>query len=324
MAIMEIISPDPDWLFIRQSLSLALLKQQPITIGGAAAFLDDPNEYRPLFEDTTRAAGIIGAGRIFIEDRSIRFDPQPLAAGRTHFETGAHSSAVELLLFLMPALFHCDFRSILEFSGVTHSPLSAPTAFVKETLMGAIERLGFYGSLTLKRFGFYGSGGGAMEARTYPREAAAGTAFTGRGGAPLSGAKIFISRLDTGLAELEKNMIAERLEIDRNRIAIIEVMDSDGPGNGIQVFAEQDGIPVVISHEMRLFSGTGEIILTEDALNSEIDHMAGEVRALSDGALPERLVRELYPYYVMSGKVPAGWGESPRITMTRRLCEQIL
>lgn len=323
MSMLSITIPDPDWVIIRQALSLALVRSQPITIGEGAAFFDAHREYRPLFEDLTRFAAEIGAGRPVLADGTILYEPRPVSPRRTHFGTGPHSSAVELLLFLMPALFHADFRSILEFSGVTHSPLSTPTAFVKETLLGALERLGFYGSVTLKRFGFYGSGGGAMEARVYPRESAPPAPSAG-GRVSLAGAKIFISRLDTGLAELEKSMIAERVGIEPGRIGIIEVLESDGAGNGIQVYAESGGLPIVISREMRLFSETGEIILNEEALRAEIEAVAGEVRSLRAGTLPERFARELLPYYMLCGMKREGAEDSPRIAATRGLCELML
>lgn len=324
MEMTPITIPGPDWVLIRQALSLALLKNQPITIGGAAEFLDAHREYRPVYDDLSRFASDMGAGRFSLAEGTIQYEPRPIAPRRAHFGTGPHSSAVELLLFLLPALFHADFRSVIEFSGVTHSPFSAPTAFVKETLLGGLERLGFFGSLTLKRFGFYGSGGGAMEARSYPREQAGGADAAPGGGGSLSGAKIFISRLDTGLAELEKNMLAEKTGITRDRIAIIEVLESDGAGNGIQVFAECGGLTVVLSREMRLFSETGEIILGEDALREAIGAIADEAAALTRGALPERLVRELLPYYLLSGREPAGAGDTPGTGMTRRLCGLML
>jgi len=319
----EINISDPDWLIIRQALSLSLLRQVPITIGGAAGFLEAHADYRPLLDDLARFADTMGAGAIALDGDAVRYDPLPFPPRRAHFETGPHSSAVEPLLFALPTLFHADFRTVLEFSGVTHSPLSAPTSFVKETLLGALERLGLYGSLTLRRFGFYGSGGGAMEARAYPREEAGGGAFAGSG-ATLSGAKIFISHLDTGLAELEKNMIADLTGIDRGRIAIIEVLESDGPGNGIQVFADCDGLPVVISRELRLFSRTGEIMLSEETLRDEIAALAGEAGALRAGALPERLARELAPYYMLSGKNLGGAPDTPGTAMTRALCARLL
>lgn len=324
MATIYIDFPDPDWIIIRQALALALLKQAPITIGGGAAFLEKNRDFRPVFDDIVPMAEQFGAGTITADADSIHFDPRPLGPGTFRFESDRLGSAVELLLFMMPALFHGNFRSILELGGVTHSPFSCPTAFVKETILAALEQVGLYGSLTLRRFGFHGSGGGAMESRIYPREQVPGAMFSGRAAPSIAGAKIFISRLDTGLAEVEKEMIARSLGLGADRIAIIEVMESDGPGNGIQVFASHRETPVVISREMRLYNDKGEPGFTEETLRGIIADLAGETRSLLEGRLPEPVFREVMPYCVMTGTEPPRSGESAGAAMTRELCGRLL
>lgn len=316
--------PGQDWLLIRQALSLALLKNTPITIGGGGLCIESSAGARPLFDDMAGMIAKFGAGRLAMDGTSLVYEPRPLRPGTFRFESDRLGSSVELLLFLMPALFHCDFRSIVELDGVTHSPRSCPTAFVKETILEALARIGFYGSLTLRRFGFHGSGGGSIESRIYPREGSSGPIIAGNDAPSLTGVKIIISRLDTGLAELEKTMIAERLGIDAGRIAIIEVMESDGPGNGVQVFASYRGLPVVLFREMSLYDDNGELSFSEDDLGKEIDGLAGEARLLMEGALPERITRELYPYLFLSGTAVATAADSPGAVMTGQLCEQML
>ena len=316
--------PNPDWIVIRQALSLALMKAIPITIGRGAAFIEAHPAYRPILDDMARLAGESGAGRLVTDAGSIIFEPRTLAPGRFRHDTGHVSSAVELLLFLMPALFHGDFRSVLDLGGVTHSPLSCPTAFVKESLLAALERMGLYGSLTLRRFGFHGSGGGDMESRVYPREARGGRLFTGGAAPAVTGARIFISRLDTALAELEKGMIAEKTGVDAKRIAIIEIMESDGPGNGVQVFASLRGMPVVLFREMMLYDRNGGLAFSEEALHEGIDGLAGETRRLMNGELPERFARELFPYCVLTGSETPPAGGSAGASRTRDLCGMML
>ncbi|HNW28176.1 MAG TPA: RNA 3'-terminal phosphate cyclase [Spirochaetota bacterium] len=316
--------PNPDWLVIRQALSLALMKTTPITIGRGAAFIEEHPEYRPIFDDMIRMTGESGSGLLASEGGSIIFKPSPLAPGKFRFDTGHVSSAVEMLLFLMPSLFNGNFRSVLDLGGVTHSPHSCPTAFVKESLLTALERMGLYGSLTLRRFGFHGSGGGDMESRIYPRETRSDGLFTAGEAPAITGARIFISRLDTALAELEKGLIAEKTGVDAGSVAIIEIMESDGPGNGIQVFASLHGMPVVIFKEMMLYNSRGELAFSEKDLHEGIDGLAGETRRLMEGVLPERLVRELIPYCVLGGSESPPAGESAGVSMTRKLCGMML
>jgi len=320
--MIEISIPGIDWLVIRQAFSLALMKNQPITIAGAGIFLANNREYLPFFDDIRDASESWGAGRLLIDGPDVAYEPGPVRPGRFKFETGRFSSAVEILLFMMPALFRGSFRSVLELGGVTHSPFSCPTAFVKETLLPAMERLGFFASLTLKRFGFHASGGGAMESRIYPREKGAGAVFSECAGSSLTGIKIFISHLDTGLAELEKRMLMERLGLGENRTAIIEVMDSDGPGNSIMVFADCGGLQVVLFRELRLFDANGEIVLSEEALHGEIAGIESQANALKRGVLPERVIREMCPYIMLSGGGISPAGETPAAAMTGKLCEK--
>jgi hypothetical protein len=321
--MVDINYSDTDWIVIRQSLSLALASGRSVSIGGAAAFLGEGSDYRPILDDIARILPAIGAGRIRIEGDTIIFDPENLAAGKYDIETGPLSSATEPILLLMPALFNRDFRSIITASGVTHSHLSCPSAFIKETVLAGLEKLGLYGSLMLRRFGFYGTGGGSMEARIYPRESGA-EAMAGSGRPALLGAKIFISHVDASLAEMEKSMLAGLPGFDQVRIAIIEVMESNGAGNSIQVFGECSGMTVVLFRDMRLYNLSGEFIFSEDALRGAIDGLAADARSFLEGSLPERIIRELYPYRVMAGKTPQPGVETRGIEMTRGLCEKLL
>ena len=153
-------------------------------------------------------------------------------------------------------------------------------------------------------------------------EKGSGALPAGCAGASLTGIKIFISHLDTGLAELEKSMLMERLGLDENRTAIIEVMDSDGPGNSVMVYADCGGLQVVLFREMRLFDENGEIILSEDALRDEITGIESEVNTLKRGVLPERAVREMCPYFIIAGKGNGPAMETPAAATTKKLCNK--
>ena len=323
--MVELDFKDIDWLHIRQALSLSLLKNRAVAVRHGAAFLEGSPEYQPLFNDLALAVAAIGAGRLTLEGDDIIYEPLLLPPGRYRLDTGPRSSAVELLLFLMPALHHGDFRSVLRLSGVTHSVLSYPTTFVKQTLLTVLERLGFYGSLTLKRFGFYGSGGGSMESRIYPQEPGHSPAFAGEHNRSVSGVRIFISRLDARLAELEKRLLSVELELDTGRISIIEVQDSDGIGNSVQVFVDCGGLPVVLFREMNLY-GEGEgIIMSENDLRAQLAGLALETRELIMGeTLPGRLMREIYPYLILTGNDGGLGGQACQGTITGDLCGRFL
>ena len=177
--------------------------------------------------------------------------------------------------------------------------------------------------MTLRRFGFHGSGGGSAEARVYPREAAVAPE-EGEGPVSVSGAKIFIARLDRELALREKRALAGGLGMDEDRIAVIEVLDADGYGNSIQVLTERAGLTTVHFREMNLFSVSGDVQFGEEDFNREIDGLVGEVRRAAAGIFPPHIARELYPYGVLSGPVPSPDGDDPALAGIRYVCGKLL
>jgi len=322
--MLEIDFTDIDWLLIRQALSLALLKNRPVHILRGRAFLERNPEYLPLFDDIAAAVSSIGAGMLFPRNESIVFEPHKAQSGIYRLESAPFSSSVEILLFLMPALFYNKVRSILYQRGVTHSVLSYPTGFVKEFLLKALEQLGFYASLTLRRFGFYGSGGGALESRIYPQEAKRAPIFSGIPCA-ISGATIYISRLGMELALEEKRLIAEFTGLRQDRISIMDVQDSDGCGNSIQVYIDLGGIHLILFREVRIYNEKGDRAFNKDNVPAILSGLSAEVNTLIlDRLLPEHIIRELYPYIIFSGADLPHKIEAPPVIRTGKLCELIL
>lgn len=320
----EINFEDIDWLLIRQALSLGLVGDREVLIRRGSGFLDQNPEYLPLFDDLTRMVSYLGAGRISRSNSSIILEPRNVRPGVYTFESTASSSTVEILLFLMPALFKNRTRSILNLTGVTHSALSYPTGFIKNCFLEALEQLGFFASLTLKRFGFHGTGGGALESRIYPHEEPRGAPFQ-KGPFKLAGATIYISHLDTGLALEEKRLIAELTGLQQEGISIIEIQDSDGCGNSIQVYIDLAGIHLILFREARIFNEKGSIAFDREAAHSMVSELSREVNALLlDHSIPDHIIRELYPYFILSGTELRHKNENSPVLKTGELCDLIL
>jgi RNA 3'-terminal phosphate cyclase len=320
----EINFEDADWLLIRQALSLGLLGNEEVLIRSGAGFLDRNPEYVPLFEDLTRTASHVRAGRIGRRDTSIILEPQNVMPGAYTLESTPSSSAVDILLFLMPALFQNRTRSVLNLAGVTHSALSYPTGFIKNCFLEALEQLGFFASLMLKRFGFQGTGGGSLESRIYPREEPCGKPFQ-EGTSELAGATIYLSHLDMELALEEKRIIAELTGLRQDGIAIIDVQDSDGYGNSIQVCIDFGGIHLILFREARIFNERGDFTFDREAARTMASDLSREVNALLLGhVIPVHIVRELYPYFILSGTKMSHENENAMVLKTAKLCDLIL
>jgi len=157
-----------NWRYIRLALSLALLKKENIIIKNGFEFIDKNYDLQPLFDSLKKTVSDTGAGIISNIEKDIIFNPETLSGRVYNFDCDKYSPISEIELFLMPSLFHSNYRSVINYRGVTHSSLSYPTTVIKTTFFDFLERLGYYGSFNLKRFGFYGSGGGIAESKIYP------------------------------------------------------------------------------------------------------------------------------------------------------------
>jgi RNA 3'-terminal phosphate cyclase len=322
--MIEIDALHTSWQSIRQALSLAMLTNRDTALLHAHTFLTGRPQYRHVLEDLARATAGVGAGRIECESDSILYYPRRAKAGRYELESNSFSSSVEVLLFLMPALFFADFRTVINLKGATHSVLSHPTAFVKEFMLAAIEQLGFYASLTLKRFGFYGSGGGLLESRIYPREIKNALLPAWKSCKP-AGARIYLAGLNMELASLEKRMLSDLLGLGQDKIAIIEIVDADGPGNSLHVYADAGGINIIFYREIDICNEEGVAGINEEKISGILAGLSEEIwNCTRNGVLPDRMVRELYPYIALSGSDTASVGKPGEFATTEDIIEKFL
>jgi len=284
------------------ALSLALMKREPVLLKNAFLFVEKNYDLVPLFDDLKRIVFETGAGMLGVAGDDIVFNPEGLASGKIEFETGKFSSISEMELFLLPALYYTDFRSVIRFSGVTHSHLSYPTTFLKETLFGFLEQTGHYASLNLKRFGFYGSGGGSAESRIYPAEPVrCGNLFT-FSETGIDGVRIFMAKMNMDMAEREKEYIIKNTGIDERRVQIMEIVDADGYGNSIHIYIKCGGVNVILSRDLEIYNSAGDFVFEESRYYAALSGLLADVeRLVKLKRLPVALTDEVIPYLFLSG-----------------------
>jgi RNA 3'-terminal phosphate cyclase len=287
-------TPD-DWISLRQALSLSLFTGKEITI--EKSLLEDNHFYHPVLDDFGRFFLSHNLGVLSVKD-TIHFEPHPVKGISYKFETNSWTPLSEIFLLLLPALSHADFRSSLVFSGVTHAPFSYPPNFVQETLLGVLELIGFYAHVSLKKFGYYGSGGGAVNARIYPVEHREDEVSI-KCVPEILGGRVYISKMSIDIAQREKELLMHELDLDDRLVSIIEVRNAEGMGNVVQVFVKHT-IPVIYSKTI-IADFTGDS--ADNLFESSVRDLAGEVRdLLESGMLPLHLLQELIPYLMISGK----------------------
>jgi RNA 3'-terminal phosphate cyclase len=295
-----------DWLTIRQSLALSILTGKGVEIGGGKSFLNNHPEYQPLMGDVAEIVKENHWGAITFSSDNIVFIPGSTDYGNYELATNPYSSASELIMLLLPSLISLSFRSSVKVSGVTHSSISYPTNFINDTLFALLENIGIYSSLSLKRFGFYGSGGGSIESKIYPLEELGGASIDAmlfpEKPPEIIGGRVYISGMSMGIANREKALLSSRLGIDDKRISVIEVRNSEGMGNVMQLSVQFDTLPVVFSRVIDAYNYRGDCIFADRDIDAEVDGFLDEVRIfLRERRLPERIVRELVPFLWIAG-----------------------
>ncbi len=299
--MIDIRSTPIDWISFRQALSLSLLTGRPFRYRGALSFINAHPPYTAFLSDYEQLFQTYSLGEFLTENEDISFMPRPVRYGTFPVSVNPYSSAIEIMLLMLPVLFRQEFRSRLLISGVTHSPLAFGTGWMKESLLGLLESMGLFASCTLRRFGFYGSGGGGLESRIYPAEKKRAE-IPIRGEISVYGARVFIAHLDTEIARAQKEMIAEELGIDPGKAGILEVRDCDGAWNHVEAYLMMGNLPLVISETTPVYDFEGRSNFSREGAMETPLRLARRVREVIEGErIPEELLRESLPFLMMTG-----------------------
>jgi len=302
----------PHWRRIRLALSLALMKREPVLIKNGFAFIQKNYDLIPLYNDVRRVVSETGGGVLGDADNDIIFNPEVISSGTFNFETDKYSSISEIELFLLPSFFYNDFRSVINYTGVTHSHLSYPTTFLKETLFSFLESTGHYASLNLKRFGFYGSGGGSAESRIYPAEPKKCDNRFSFKESGLEGVRIFMAKMNMEMAGREKEFIIKNTGVNENKVQIMEVVDADGYGNSIHAYVKCGDVNVILSRDMEIYNSAGDFVFEESRYYTTLTGLVQDTeRLVKLKKLPVYLIDEIVPYLLLSGsEIPAEFEKS--------------
>lgn len=290
------------WQRIRLALSLALMKGEPVVLRNANAYIEKNFDYHPFYETIKRFMFETGCGILADSGDDLQFMPEGLRYEEYLIDTGKFTPLSEIELLLMPSLFKQEFRSVLHYSGVTHSHLSYPTVFLKESLFSLLEKMGFYASMNLRRFGFYGSGGGSAESRIYPAEINPCEDILSFGERRIEGARVFMAGMNMDMAKREKEFLMRSLKLEDNKVQLMEIVDADGMGNSIQVYVDCGGMHIIISRDMAIYNSAGDIVFDEAKYYSSISALVSETeRFVKTDYIPAEIISELVPYIIMSG-----------------------
>lgn len=313
---------DIGWPLIRQSLSLSLMKNEPILLKGAFDSISLCDWIIPIYSDLKKAVIETGSGVLTEINGDIAFRPDDQGNGTFHISTGEFTPLSEIELFFLPYLFKENFRSVIHYQGVTHSHLSYSTSFLKETFFALLEKTGHYASMNLKRFGFYGSGGGIAESRIYPAEPCTADNLFPFKQKRIEGVKILVAGMNMEIASREKEFIKRNIAVDEERISILEIVDASGFGNSIQIYLSCDDINFILSRDMEFYNSNGDFIFDESAYYNSLSDLVDKCSSfLKSDTLPLSIKSEMLPYlYVTESPIPPELRE----TSLFHVCENML
>ncbi len=313
---------DMEWPLIRAALAISLMKNEPLLLKGAYECICSDEAIFPVYSDLKRIVIDAGSGILTEIEGDIAFRPEHPGHGTFHISSGEFTPVSEIELFFLPYLFKEDFRSVIHFQGVTHSHVSYSTSFLKETFFAFLEKTGHYASMNLKRFGFYGSGGGVAESRIYPSEPHPADDIFQFKKKRIEGVKILAAGMNMEIAAREQEFIKRNIAVDEKRIGILEIADSKGFGNSIQVHFSCDDINFILSRDMEFYNSSGDFIFDESSYYKSLADLADKCGLfLKSDTIPMRIQSEMLPYLYMTGSpIPPGL----RDTSLFRLCEKML
>lgn len=297
----EFAFKDINWQLIRQTLALSLMSGEPVLLKGAYDYVAASEEIIPVYKDLKNSIIETGGGILTEIEGDMAYRPESLSPGKFYIAPGKFTPVCEIELFFLPALFACNFRSVIHYEGVTHSHLSYSTTFLKETLFGLLEKTGHYASMNLKRFGFYGSGGGIAESRVYPAEPRAAETIFKLNNKQIEGVRILVSGMNMEIAAREKEFIKRNLGIDENRITTLEIADSSGFGNSIQIYVACDDINFILSRDMELYNCNGDFIFDESLYYNSLSDLIDKCGIfMKNDTVPLTIKHEVLPYLYMT------------------------
>lgn len=241
---------------LRTSLGLSLVTGTPFRIDRVRAGRARPGLMRQHLT-AALAAAAIGRAEVTgaaVGSPSLTFRPGRPVPGDYRFAVGTAGSATLVLQTVLPALLFAPAASALVLEGGTHNPLAPTFDFLARVFLPLLGRMGAEVSASLDRPGFYPAGGGRFSVAI---AGAAGHAalrrldLLERGAVRRRRATAMFAAIPFQVARRELDVVRERMGLDVSCCAPLEVKNSAGPGNVVQIEIDSE-------HVTELFSSFGE------------------------------------------------------------------
>ena len=158
---------------IRTSLSLSALTNIPFLITGIRSRRPKPG-LRAQHLSAVRATQEIAGAHVEgdeIGSHKIVFEPRGVKGGSFQFDIGTAGATTLVLETLLPPLVFAASGSRISLRGGTHVPISPPFHFIRDVFLPFLSEMSIQAKASIKAYGFYPRGGGAIEAEVASLEA---------------------------------------------------------------------------------------------------------------------------------------------------------
>ncbi|HEY7535686.1 MAG TPA: RNA 3'-terminal phosphate cyclase [Thermodesulfobacteriota bacterium] len=293
---------------LRTSLSLSIITGKPFEIINIRVKREKTG-LRPQHLASANSAAKISSAQVIgaeLGSLTLRFVPKELKSGEYDFDIGtAGASSLVLQTIFFPLALKGKSGSIITIRGGTHVPLSPSIEFLEEEWLLFMKRMGFRGSLKLKRAGFYPKGGGEIICRIEPVYTISPLVIRERGNLINVFGISAVGRLSKEVAVRGKDRVLQILE--RNNIpSTVEIKELPAYGRGATVF-----LKAVFQNTTVSFSTLGQIgkrmeVVAEETCQKLLNFLK------SDATVDENMGDQLIlPLAFASGK---SYFRIPRVT----------
>lgn len=304
---------------VRSSLALSMVTGKPFRVEKMRAGRRKPGLMRQHLTAVRAAASICGAKLIgdAIGSTELTFEPGAVKAGDYTFAIGTAGSATLVLQTVLPALLLADGPSVLTLEGGTHNPFAPPFDFLVKAYLPLVNRMGPRVEVMFERAGFYPAGGGRFVVKIEPVNSLTSIEVMERGEPRSQSATAIVANLARHIAERELKTIGRKLNWGEDRLSVVEIRDTPGPGNIVMIEVESE-------HVTEVFTGFGEVGRSAEAVAGQaLDHYMKY--ACSDAPIGEYLTDQLMlPMAIAGAGAFRSTGLSRHATTHMELIRQFL
>jgi RNA 3'-terminal phosphate cyclase (ATP) len=234
---------------LRTSLALSVVTGEPFRIRNIRGRRRKPGLRRQHLTAVQAARAISGGSTAGAELGSgeLVFEPAAIVPGEHRFAVGTAGSAGLVLQTVLPALLTAPKGSRLVLEGGTHNPWAPPFDFLDRAYLPLLRRLGPGVTALLERPGFYPAGGGRFEVEVEPVAQLTPLDLPERGAIVGQRAMVLLANLPEHIGRRELAVVARKTGWERDRLELLTVPESKGPGNAVMIELEGECVTEVFT-----------------------------------------------------------------------------